>query len=262
MVDFKIATERLKLQRVLDDQEHYAQKCKACSLHKIRRSVAYGTGNPLATFAFVGESPNEDEDRAGKLLLGRSGYFILRMAETFGFTKKDFYYLNVVKCRSAELKVFESGKTSGKILNCPPKDDQIKACSSAFTSSQIRALPNLKMLIALGSTAAHALLEYDLGKISMRNIRKRIFQLQRGPMVAITYHPNYLIRNPLEKPKVYSDLKFAFDVLQGRIEVDTHSRHEADQGVSEYNKKLDTRPWRKLLPHQEADKYSEALTIL
>lgn len=270
MVDFNKALLSLKAKKPLSEQEALTYKCRACPLSLVRNKPAYGAGNPLSRVAFVGESPNEDEDRSGELLKGQSGIAIRRMAETFGFypngsglnTRNSFYYLNIVKCRSAETKTFDSGKLAagGRLFNCPPSDEAITECGKRFLLRQLELLPNLELLIVLGATAAHGILGYQLGQLKMRNLRKRIFQTQFGVKAAFTYHPNYLIRNPHEKTRVYGDLQFAFSVLSGERVVEASSWKLADDPPSEYTQRTDSRPWKTMLPHQAEDEYSEELT--
>jgi DNA polymerase len=67
------------------------------------------------------------------------------------------------------------------------------------------ALIQPKIIVALGKTAASALLGYDA---ALGSLRGSVHQYQGIPLI-ITYHPAYLLRSPAEKAKAWQDLCFA-----------------------------------------------------
>jgi DNA polymerase len=67
-----------------------------------------------------------------------------------------------------------------------------------------------KMIVALGKTAASALLETDATIASLRGL----LHDYKGIPLLVTFHPAYLLRNPMEKAKVWQDLCSAVNSIE------------------------------------------------
>jgi len=96
------------------------------------------------------------------------------------------YIANIVKCRPPN--------------NRTPEADEIAACMP-YLKQQI-ALIKPKLIVALGKTAATALLGRDATLGSLRGT----FHEFEGTPLLVTYHPAYLLRSPAEKAKAWQDL--------------------------------------------------------
>ena len=68
-----------------------------------------------------------------------------------------------------------------------------------------------KLIVCLGATAVRGLTG-DFSPISRIRGTWREFE---GIPVMLTFHPAYLLRNPADKPKVWSDLKAVLARLRG-----------------------------------------------
>ncbi|MFQ5688561.1 MAG: uracil-DNA glycosylase, partial [Candidatus Scalindua sp.] len=67
-----------------------------------------------------------------------------------------------------------------------------------------------KVICALGTFAAQTLLDT---KEAIGKLRGKFFEYQ-GTKFLPTYHPAYLLRNPNDKKKVWSDIKKVRDYLK------------------------------------------------
>ena len=82
--------------------------CKRCRLCEKRNKIVFGSGNPQAKLAFVGEGPGADEDQQGLPFVGRAGQLLTQMIngtamkEGLTIRREDVYICNVVKCRPPE----------------------------------------------------------------------------------------------------------------------------------------------------------------
>lgn len=167
--------------------------CTRCKLHKHRKTIVFGAGNPNADLVFVGEGPGHDEDLQGIPFVGRAGQLLTQMIEAMGLRRDDVYICNVIKCRPPE--------------NRTPESDEIATCSP-FLLRQL-AVVSPKVIVCLGNVAAQTLL----------GTRKSISQYRgqwldfRGACLLATYHPAYLLRNPAAKTAVWSDLKKVMSFL-------------------------------------------------
>ena len=55
--------------------------CTRCNLHKDRKTIVFGSGNPNADLVFVGEGPGADEDEQGFPFVGRAGKKLTEIIE-------------------------------------------------------------------------------------------------------------------------------------------------------------------------------------
>jgi uracil-DNA glycosylase len=167
--------------------------CTRCKLHKARKQIVFGVGNPKAELVFVGEGPGRDEDEQGEPFVGRAGKLLTQMIEAMGLRRQDVYICNVVKCRPPENRL--------------PEKDEITTCSP-YLLRQLSVI-GPKVICCLGSCSAQTLLQTNQG---ISRFRGQWFDLQGSKLIA-TYHPAYLLRNPEAKGEVWKDLQKVMAVL-------------------------------------------------
>jgi DNA polymerase len=68
--------------------------------------------------------------------------------------------------------------------------------------------------LALGSFAAQFLLA---SQQPISRLRKRVHRFEGIPVVP-TYHPAYLLRNPLQKRQVWEDVQVLLSLVRGEAE--------------------------------------------
>jgi uracil-DNA glycosylase len=161
--------------------------CTRCKLHKARKNIVFGVGNPNAQLVFVGEGPGRDEDEQGEPFVGRAGKLLTQMIEAMGLKRSDVYICNVVKCRPPENRL--------------PEKDEIATCSP-YLFRQLGVIAP-KVICALGSCAAQTMLQTTQG---ISRFRGEWFDYHGSKLIA-TYHPAYLLRNPPAKSEVWKDLQ-------------------------------------------------------
>ncbi|HEX4075477.1 MAG TPA: uracil-DNA glycosylase [Candidatus Acidoferrales bacterium] len=161
--------------------------CTRCKLHKARKQIVFGVGNPKAQLVFVGEGPGRDEDEQGEPFVGRAGKLLTQMIEAMSLKREDVYICNVVKCRPPENRL--------------PEKDEIATCSP-FLQRQLGVIAP-KVICCLGACSAQTLLETTQG---ISRFRGEWFDY-RGAKLIATYHPAYLLRNPAAKSEVWKDLQ-------------------------------------------------------
>ncbi|MGE5669140.1 MAG: uracil-DNA glycosylase [Betaproteobacteria bacterium] len=169
--------------------------CTACALSRTRRNTVPGVGDPNARWLFVGEAPGADEDAQGEPFVGQAGRLLDNMLGALGLARtRDVYIANVLKCRPPN--------------NRTPEPVEVAACLP-YLDRQIELIaPSL--IVALGKSAAAALLGSDASVASMRS---RVHRYRGIPLV-VTYHPAYLLRTPGDKAKAWDDLLFARRTLR------------------------------------------------
>lgn len=167
--------------------------CRRCRLHAGRTHLVFGEGSPRAELVFVGEGPGLDEDRLGRPFVGRAGKLLDKMIQAIALKREEVYICNVVKCRPPE--------------NRTPDVDEVEACSP-FLFRQIEAVAP-RVICALGLCAARALLGRapSLGELRGKRLA------WRGIPLICTYHPAYLLRNPVQKGAAWQDLQRVREIL-------------------------------------------------
>ncbi|GAP37752.1 uracil-DNA glycosylase [Piscinibacter sakaiensis] len=169
--------------------------CTACGLCQGRTQTVFGVGHPQAHWMIVGEAPGEQEDRQGEPFVGRSGQLLDSLLQSIGLTRaeappqRQVYIANTLKCRPPGNR----NPTPEELLQCEP-----------FLVRQI-ALVQPRLILAMGRFAVQALLR---SSEPIGRLRGRVHRYQGVPLV-VTYHPAYLLRNPLDKARAWDDLCLA-----------------------------------------------------
>lgn len=161
--------------------------CRLCALSETRTHVVFGSGDPHAQLMFVGEAPGFDEDRQGLPFVGAAGELLTKIIEAMKLSRDEVYISNCLKCRPPQ--------------NRNPLPTEILSCSPIL-ERQIRII-RPKIICALGKFAAQTLLHTEE---SISRLRGRFFE-RDGVRVMPTFHPAYLLRNPVDKKLVWEDMQ-------------------------------------------------------
>ncbi len=168
---------------------------KNCDLKKNASNIVFADGNPKAKIMLIGEGPGSNEDLEGLPFVGRAGILLDKMLGSINLNRKNVYITNVVNYRPPS--------------NRRPTEDEI-----------IRYLPylkkhieiiNPKIIVLLGSTALTAIID---NKDVISNVRGQWFEKKIGnckASVIVTFHPAFLMRQPVQKKKAWIDLKMIRD---------------------------------------------------
>ena len=174
------------------------KNCTACKLRGGCTQTVFGVGDEKADWLFVGEGPGADEDAQGEPFVGQAGKLLDNMLAAMKLKRgNNVYIANVVKCRPPG--------------NRTPEADEISQCLP-YLERQIR-LAQPKVIVALGKTAATALLRRDA---TLASLRGKLHDYHHTPLV-ITYHPAYLLRAPREKAKTWQDMCLAMNTINGTL---------------------------------------------
>lgn len=177
--------------------------CKACPLYQGRTQTVFGSGDRKAKLMIIGEAPGASEDLQGKPFVGRAGQLLTEMIKAIKLTRDMVYIANILKCRPPN--------------NRDPKPEEVEQCTS-FLKQQI-ALINPQLVLGVGRIAAHYLLNIQT-RTSLESLRQKqhTFGERHIPLI-ITYHPAYLLRNPLDKRKAFLDLQWVQKILEEKATV-------------------------------------------
>jgi DNA polymerase len=190
----------------LDGLRQAAQRCTACPLYEAATQTVFGEGPARAKLLLVGETPGDQEDRAGRPFVGPAGKLLDRCLEEAGIARDAAYVTNVVK----HFKWTARGK---RRLHAKPNALEIRACRP-WVEAEI-ALVKPKVLVCLGATAAQALLGAGF-RVTRR--RGEFVPSPLAPQVLATVHPSALLRADPEsrEPEIarfVADLEVAASAL-------------------------------------------------
>jgi DNA polymerase len=173
---------------------HAAQDCRACDLYKRGTQTVFGEGPTKAEVMLIGEQPGDAEDIAGHPFVGPAGRLLDKALEEAGIDRARVYVTNVVK----HFKWEPRGK---RRIHAKPNGAEIAACRP-WLETEI-ALVKPRILVALGATAAQAL----LGKsFKVTQHRGQFVDSPLAPRVTATVHPSSILRAP-DDPSRHAEMR-------------------------------------------------------
>ncbi len=183
-----------------DELKGLADRCQACQMAGSRTNTVLSAGQPGCPIVIVGEAPGRDEDLQGIPFVGKSGQLLDNVLHAVNLQRgRDVAIINVLKCRPP--------------FNRDPKPEEADACR-AFLMRQLELLAP-KVLVLMGRHAVNALLA-DAPSRSIEQLRGKRFEstlFGRAVPTVVTYHPSYLLRNPVAKEKSWHDMLFARSLM-------------------------------------------------
>lgn len=177
-------------------------KCNLCNLCESSKSeegtlhiCLWGEGNKRSPIMFVGESPSSEDLEQARPFVGAAGQLFTKSLRKIGYTRKDIYITNAVKCRPPQ--------------NKKPSKSQRQSCLP-YLHSEIKKV-NPKVIVALGATAFEAL----TGLTGIEKALGKFIEIKGNYQVYPIYHPAYILRYP-EKQDMFEQelekvLSFAFE---------------------------------------------------
>jgi uracil-DNA glycosylase family 4 len=172
---------------------------EGCALRVTARQLVFGDGSAQARLMFVGEAPGFEEDQQGVPFVGRSGQLLDRMLAAIGIARSDVYIANIVPWRPPG--------------NRDPSIHETQICLP-FIQRQIE-LVDPQVLVCLGKPSTVTLLGVNDG---IKRLRGRWFTYKAGERdirAMPTFHPAYLLRNPIDKRFVWRDFLAIKKALAG-----------------------------------------------
>ena len=176
------------------------KNCTACSLRAGCTQPILGAGEEQANWLVIGDVPSIEEDTQNALFVGQAGILLDNMLTAIKLKRSSNVYLtNLIKCHPHDGRPI----TVAEVAQCLP-----------YLERQI-TLIQPKLIMVLGKLAALTLLGSNT---AVTTLRGKVHDYQGIPLI-VTYHPDYLLRAPLEKAKAWQDLRLAVSTMQGVSEV-------------------------------------------
>jgi len=183
------AREAARSAASLEELRAILARFEGCALRTTATQLVFADGNPQARVMFIGEAPGRDEDIEGLPFVGRSGKLLDRMMAAIGLDRTSVYIANIVPWRPPG--------------NRTPTPQESAICLP-FTLRQIE-LVNPDVLVCMGNPSTQTLLATKEG---ITRTRGRWFKFHTGTRdirALPTFHPAFLLRNPLSKRLAWRD---------------------------------------------------------
>ncbi|GAA3839195.1 uracil-DNA glycosylase [[Pseudomonas] carboxydohydrogena] len=177
--------------KTLDELRGLLEQFDGCALKATATKLVFGDGNPQARIMFVGEAPGRDEDLQGIPFIGRSGKLLDLMLAAIGLDRTKAYIANVIPWRPPG--------------NRDPSPHETQMCLP-FIKRQIE-LVDPDIVVCLGKPSSQAVLDLKDG---IMRTRGRWFDYDTGSRTIramATFHPAYLLRQPIYKRMTWQDLR-------------------------------------------------------
>jgi DNA polymerase len=162
-----------------------------CALKTTATRLVFADGNPKARVMFVGEAPGRDEDLSGLPVVGRSGKLLDLMLRAIGLDRTTAYIANVIPWRPPG--------------NRDPSPQETQICLP-FIKRQIE-LVDPDVLVCLGKPSSQAVLDFKDGIMRTRGRWHNYDTGTRTIRAMATFHPAYLLRQPIYKRMAWQDLR-------------------------------------------------------
>jgi uracil-DNA glycosylase family protein len=185
-----------------------AADCKACDLWRTGTQTVFGEGSGDAEIVFVGEQPGDKEDLAGRPFVGPAGQVFDEALELAGIDRSLAYVTNAVK----HFKWTPRGK---RRIHQKPNAAELAACRP-WLDAELEAVQP-KVLVALGATAAQALLGRQFRVTKQRGVP---VESDLAPHVIATVHPSSILRQETDEDRaaameaLVADLKVVAKLLR------------------------------------------------
>lgn len=187
--------------RSLGELERALAAFEGCPLRETATRLCFADGSPDAPLMLIGEAPGAEEDRQGRPFVGPSGQLLDRMLAAIGLDRRQVWITNLIFWRPPG--------------NRPPTAAEVAACQP-FLERQVELL-GPRLILFLGGSAAKALLDVADGVTRLRGRQLEYRPPNGGPPVPalVTFHPAYLLRQPLQKRLAWRDLLLLRTLLPG-----------------------------------------------
>lgn len=190
----------------LDAVAAAVQLCRRCDLWRDATQGVAGEGAREAPLMFVGEQPGDQEDLAGRPFVGPAGQVFDEALAEAGVPRDRTFVTNAVK----HFKHEPRGK---RRIHKTPNGGEVTACRWWLDAE--RRLVRPRVIVALGATAAHAV----MGKATPIGAhRGQPLQLPDKAQAVLTYHPSFLLRLPDRAARAKARAAFVEDLrLAGQL---------------------------------------------
>lgn len=175
----------------LDELRMLLESFDGCALKSTATKLVFADGNPQAKLMLVGEAPGREEDLEGLPFVGASGKLLDLILAAVGLDRTSVYIANIIPWRPPG--------------NRDPSSQETQICLP-FIKRQIE-LVDPDILVCLGKPSSQAVLDLKDGIIKTRGKWYDYDTGSRKIRAMATFHPAYLLRQPISKRHTWQDFR-------------------------------------------------------
>ena len=182
----------------LDELRASLETLPGCNLGTTASRMIFAGGTPGASIMLIAGAPDSDDERQGEAFAGANGRLLDAMLKAIGLDRSGVYLGNVIPWRPPG--------------NRAPTPLELALCLP-FTRRHI-ALAAPTLLVCLGEKAAQPLLDT---KEPISRLRGRWMRHEGDTTTVktlVTFAPDYLIKQPLQKRRAWADLRMLLAELR------------------------------------------------
>ena len=155
-----------------------------------KKNLVFADGNHDAPVMIIGEAPGKTEDKLQKPFVGRAGKLLDDLLGYVSLDRTKVYITNVINYRPDK--------------NRKPTHEEINKFKKLLFKHIEIIKP--KCVLLLGATAATAVLNHEGPLSEVRGKWKNIKIINSYFDILTTFHPAFLLRQPVQKKTVLEDL--------------------------------------------------------
>jgi DNA polymerase len=168
--------------------------CTACDIRREAKRPLPPEGLVSSTTLVVGQNPGQEEERSGRLFVGRAGKELDEWFRLLRVDRSKVAIMNIVACRT--------------LKNRTPRKAEAQRCAGRWLPEVLAAMPNLAVILALGRPARMVVLPgVEVPLLDMVAVTIRHDATNRVYTVYPLVHPAYLLRCPGERPRHHAVLR-------------------------------------------------------
>ncbi len=188
-----------------------ASECQACGLCESRQRSVFSNSvslppSPSIDWLIITDPPSEEEERRGELFVSAEGELFDAMLLALGMSRQATagqqvaVVVPVLKCRVPEQR--------------NPHSKELAQCRT-YLERQV-ALLQPQVIVAMGRWAVQSVLSATSAEVALLPLGKLRGQVHRfaNTPVVVTYHPQSLLRTPIDKAKAWADLCLAHSLTR------------------------------------------------
>jgi len=189
-------------EKIASLKQQAANWAPAKTTGSFRETLVFSAGNARADLMLVGDAPGFDEERLGEPFVGKAGQKLDAILKAMGTARDQVYISNIVK--------FRPKMPNQTTNNRKPTAEELSVWLP-FIREEVKVVAP-KVIIALGKTAAQALLGVDK---PVEEMRGQFFKYE-GVDLRVTYHPSYILNEGAtpEKRMLWLDMLSVMERLQ------------------------------------------------
>jgi uracil-DNA glycosylase len=183
----------------LTDLDAAFESFEGCALKGPAKNFVVARGDPRSRVMLLAHAPCSEDDREGAAFAGRDGELLEKILQAIGLSRESVH----IACLSPWRPAGNRPLTPAEIAVCLP-----------FARRRIQ-LSDPDFLVCLGEPAMQALFDVKEKLLAERGRWRDFDAGSRKIRAMATLHPDYVLKQPLQKRQIWRDMRVLKRALEG-----------------------------------------------